>query len=135
MKLNKAVQFRIARPTGNLELIVRFYRDGLGLEQVGSFKGHDGYDGAMFALNDASCHLEFTSHAGGEAQNLTPGKDSLLVLYFDTMETYQEAVSRLEKLGHLPVQPENPYWLGKSRTYEDPDRYRVVLYNGIYVPH
>lgn len=44
------VQFRIARPTDQLEKIVEFYRDGLGLKVVGSFDRHDGYDGVMLGL-------------------------------------------------------------------------------------
>jgi hypothetical protein len=28
------------------------------------------------------------------------------------------------------IEPENPYWNGKSQTFEDPDGWRVVLYDG-----
>src|ERR1041384_441627 len=41
------VKFRVARPTDNLPEIVRFYRDGLGLEVLTSFENHDGFDGVM----------------------------------------------------------------------------------------
>ncbi|MGD1946746.1 MAG: hypothetical protein ACFB0A_10925 [Croceivirga sp.] len=37
-------------------------------------------------------------------------------------------------MGIKPVEPENPYWKGKSQTYEDPDKWRIVLFNGIYNP-
>ena len=33
------VQVIVARPTDRLDEVVRFYRDALGLEQVGSFEG------------------------------------------------------------------------------------------------
>lgn len=46
------VQFRIARPTDQLDKVVEFYRDGVGLEVVGSFEKHDGYDGVMLGLPD-----------------------------------------------------------------------------------
>jgi hypothetical protein len=28
------------------------------------------------------------------------------------------------------IEPENPYWNGKSQTFEDPEAWRVVLYDG-----
>ena len=34
---------------------------------------------------------------------------------------------RLERAGHHPVDPENPYWEGRALTYEDPDGWRVVF--------
>ena len=36
---------RVARPTDDLEVVVRFYRDGLGLDVLYEFKDHDGFDG------------------------------------------------------------------------------------------
>ena len=40
-----AAQIRIARPTDRLEAVVAFYRDGLGLVELGGFDDHDGYTG------------------------------------------------------------------------------------------
>jgi hypothetical protein len=39
------MQLRIARHTERLEELVRFYRDGLGLAEIGGFRDHDGYHG------------------------------------------------------------------------------------------
>ena len=36
-------QFRIARPTDQIQLLEQFYCEGLGLEKVGEFGGHRGY--------------------------------------------------------------------------------------------
>ena len=36
-------QFRIARPTDQIQLLEQFYCDGVGLEKVGEFGGHRGY--------------------------------------------------------------------------------------------
>ena len=33
---------RIARPTDRLDEVVRFYREGLGLPEIGRFAGHAG---------------------------------------------------------------------------------------------
>lgn len=38
---------RVARPTGDLDAVVRFYRDGLGFAVPGEFKDHDGFEGVM----------------------------------------------------------------------------------------
>ena len=37
---------------------------------------------------------------------------------------------RLQEQGHTAIEAENPYWNGKSQTFEDPDGWRVVLYDG-----
>ncbi|SDY51109.1 recombinase [Thermoactinomyces sp. DSM 45892] len=41
------VQVRIARPTDQLEKVVSFYTEGLGLDKIGGFQDHDGYDGGI----------------------------------------------------------------------------------------
>ena len=56
----EAVQFRIARPTNRLSEIVEFYTKGLGMEIIGSFYGHAGYDGVMLGMTDSKYHVEFT---------------------------------------------------------------------------
>ncbi len=56
----QAAQIRIARPTGQLKEIIRFYEEGLGLKRIGSFSGHEGYSGVMFGLPHTQYHLEFT---------------------------------------------------------------------------
>jgi catechol 2,3-dioxygenase-like lactoylglutathione lyase family enzyme len=126
-----ARQYRVARPTDQLEAVVRFYHEGLGLPVLGRFAGHAGYDGVMLGLPDASHHLEFTQHAGG-SPGTAPSQDNLLVLYFDDRAQLDALVARLASMGHAAVEPENPYWRGKSITFEDPDGWRVVLFDGVY---
>jgi len=128
-----AVQFRIARPTNNLKAVVAFYKEALGLKELGSFSGHDGYDGVMLGLPGEQYHLEFTQHNSQTALP-EPTRENLLVFYFDTPEKYHQAVQRMTDFGLRSVPPENPYWNGKSETYEDPDKWRVILFNGIYKP-
>lgn len=129
----KAVQFRIARPTNNLAQVVKFYHEGIGLDILGEFKGHAGYDGVMLGMPDKTHHLEFTQHINKEPLP-KPTKENLIVLYYDSPEEYQKANKRIQNMGITPVEPENPYWKGKSETYEDPDQWRVILFNGIYNP-
>ncbi len=119
-------QVRIARPTDRLDEVVRFYRDGLGLPELYRFADHNGYDGVMLGLPGRSYHLEFTHHHDGSPCP-APSQDNLLVLYLPEAEDFERMRGQLSKVGHQPVAPENPYWLDKSVTFEDPDGWRVVL--------
>jgi len=127
----KAAQIRIARPTDKLKELIQFYQQGLGLNIIGSFEGHDGYDGVMLGMPDASIHLEFTQHVNGSPCP-APTRDNLLVFYFETNEAYQAAVNQLKQGGAKEVEPENGYWIGKSTSFEDPDGWGVVLFNGLF---
>lgn len=75
----QVAQVRIARPTDQLKEIEKFYCEGVGLEKIGSFTGHRGYNGIMIGLPNASYHLEFTEHLEGSPCP-APTKDNLLVL-------------------------------------------------------
>ena len=126
--LATVAQVRVARPTDQLEKVTAFYRDGLGLRELARFEQHDGYEGVMLGLPGATYHLEFTrQHAGSPGP--APSLDNLLVLYIPDARQLRDLSDRLERLGHRPVAPENPYWRDKSVTFEDPDGWRVVLCN------
>src|SRR6266446_5525549 len=73
------MQVRFARHTSRLAELVRFYRDGLGLPELGRFENHDGYDGVFLDLPGTNAHLEFTS--GGEHLPPVAHAETLLVLY------------------------------------------------------
>jgi ribosomal protein S18 acetylase RimI-like enzyme len=113
---------RIARHTARLEEVAAFYRDGLGLVDVGGFRGHDGYDGVFLAVPGTGAHLELT--AGGEHAPPVPHPESLLVLYLGDRDAVEAVLARL---GAEPVAPANPYWEEHGATVEDPDGFRVVL--------
>jgi catechol 2,3-dioxygenase-like lactoylglutathione lyase family enzyme len=116
------MQLRVARHTERLEEVVRFYRDGIGLTEIGGFRGHDGYDGVFLAVPGSGAHLELT--AGGVHGAPAPHPESLLVLYLRDEEAVQTIASRLDG---DPVPPANPYWAEHGVTFEDPDGFRVVL--------
>jgi catechol 2,3-dioxygenase-like lactoylglutathione lyase family enzyme len=116
------VQLRVARHTSRLDEVVRFYRDGLGLPEIGRFAGHAGYDGVFLAIPGTGAHLELTSGGAHDAPAVHP--ETLLVLYLGS----DEAVARLlERSGAEPVEPANPYWKEHGVTIADPDGFRVVL--------
>jgi catechol 2,3-dioxygenase-like lactoylglutathione lyase family enzyme len=118
---------RFARPTDQLDDVVRFYREGLGLAELGRFAGHAGYRGVLLGLPGMPYHLEFTQHDHG-SPGPAPSRTNLLVLYFDDLTQVEQVASRLATLGHLPVEAENPYWTENGAvTIEDPDHWQVVL--------
>ncbi|HVE27948.1 MAG TPA: VOC family protein [Sporichthya sp.] len=120
-------QVRIARPTDRLAEVTRFYRDVLGLMELGRFTGHAGYDGVMLGLPGAGYHLEFTQHVDGSPGH-APTTDNLLVLYFDGAAEVAAVAARVDAAGHPPVEAENPYWTEAGAvTVEDPDGWRIVL--------
>lgn len=127
----KIAQFRFARPTNQLDRLSDFYTRVLGLPLIGHFKGHHGYDGVMIGLPGAGHHLEFTQHTV-PVPLPAPTAEHLLVLYFEEPADYDEALLRMKDEGLQALAPENPYWLGRSETFEDPDGWRVVLYNGLF---
>jgi catechol 2,3-dioxygenase-like lactoylglutathione lyase family enzyme len=122
------VQVRVARPTAQLDAVVRFYRDGLGLQEIGSFAGHAGYSGVMLGLPGCDYHLEFTQHDEGSPCP-APTRDNLLVFYMPDRTAIDRLAERLGAMGYSPVPPENPYWEKQGVTFEDPDGWRVVLMN------
>lgn len=122
---------RIARPTPSISAIFPFYVDGLGFEVISSFTGHEGFDGIMLGHPELPYHLEFTKQEGHNLGRC-PTKDNLLVFYLPGRESWESAVARIEKAGFEAVKSWNPYWDqdGKGKTFEDPDGWRVVLWNG-----
>lgn len=116
------MQVRVARQTGQLDTVVAFYRDRLGLPELARFTGHDGYDGVMLDLPGTAAHLEFTATAHVDPPQ--PHVEDLLVLYLGDRETVDRLVARS---GVDPVPSVNPYWDRVGVTITDPDGFRVVL--------
>jgi catechol 2,3-dioxygenase-like lactoylglutathione lyase family enzyme len=116
------MRLRVARHTEHLDEVVAFYRDGIGLPEIGGFRDHDGYDGVFLALPGTGAHLELT--AGGAHGAPVPHAESLLVLYLGDDETVRTVAARL---GVDPIDPANPYWAEHGLTFQDPDGFRVVL--------
>jgi hypothetical protein len=128
-----AATLRVARPSDNLDALVPFYRDGLGLEVLGLFNDHGGFDGIMLGRDGAPYHFEFTrshTHRAGKA----PTTDNLLVFFIADPVAWQHSVDRMQEAGFSPVPSFNPYWDRAGCTFEDPDGYRVVLQRGTWTP-
>jgi catechol 2,3-dioxygenase-like lactoylglutathione lyase family enzyme len=116
------MKLRVARHTNRLEEVVAFYRDQVGLPEIGRFRGHDGYDGVILDLPGTGAHLELTT--GGNHPAPEAHADSLLVLYCDDRVQLDATVARIAA---PQVQPANPYWRANAVAYADPDGFQLLL--------
>ncbi|HEY9631619.1 MAG TPA: VOC family protein [Coleofasciculaceae cyanobacterium] len=122
---------RVARPTDQLDSVVRFYTDGLGLHILYRFENHEGFDGVMIGIPGETYHFEFTQHQGHSVGG-APTQDNLIVFYLPDQSEWQRAVDQMKAIGYEPVKSYNPYWDRSGVTFEDPDGYRVVLQNAAW---
>jgi catechol 2,3-dioxygenase-like lactoylglutathione lyase family enzyme len=120
--MSTMTQLRVARHTARLDAVVAFYRDAIGLPEIGGFRDHDGYDGVFLDVPGTGAHLEFT--AGGDGTAPLPHPETLLVLYLGSADAVRDVAARI---GGKPVEPANPYWAEQALTFTDPDGFRVVL--------
>lgn len=122
---------RVARPTDQLDQVVRFYTDGLGLQILYRFENHEGFDGVMVGIPGEPYHFEFTHHRG-HLVGRAPTQDNLIVFYLPDQQEWQRAVDQMKAIGYESVKSYNPYWDASGVTFEDPDGYRVVLQNAAW---
>ena len=117
---------RVARPSDDIDALLPFYRDGLGLAVLYRFEDHDGFDGVMLGHEKAPYHFEFTrarGHIAGRAPTRTTSSSSI----FRTPPTGRRPSSACVAPASQPVPAFNPYWDREGVTFEDPDGYRVVF--------
>ena len=106
---------RVARPTDNLEPLVALYRDGLDLEVLGSFTGHDGFDGVMLGRPELGYQLEFTHHRG-HTVGRAPTQDNLLVFYVEEKDAWEKRCAKMVSAGFTAVKSFNASWDVPGRT-------------------
>jgi len=122
---------RIARPVSDLARAETQYVEGLGLQVLGRFAGHDGFDGVMLGLQGAGWHLEFTfcrTHPVAPA----PTAEDLLVLYLPEPGDWEQRCEQLLAAGFVAVEAFNPWWQRQGRSFACADGYRVVLQQGAW---
>ena len=100
---------RVARPSDDLDAVVKFYRDGLGFTVLYEFTDHDGFAGVMLGHKAAQYYLEFTRKHGHKVGK-SPTEDNLLVIYIPDEVDWRLAVDHMQCQGHRPVKSFNPYW-------------------------
>ena len=117
--------FRYARHTNNLEQLKSFYIDVLGLELLGGFENHDGYNGVFLGKQDENWHLEFTQ--SDEVANHTFDDDDLLVFYPNSKLEFELLKEKLEHHFVPFVKSKNPYWNENGIQFLDPDGFGIVI--------
>ena len=117
--------FRFARHTNNLEQIKSFYIDILGLELLGGFENHEGYDGVFIGKPNENWHLEFTK--SDEIVTFNFGEEDILVFYPNTKLEFELIHDRIESHSIKFIDSKNPYWNENGKMILDPDGYRVVI--------
>jgi catechol 2,3-dioxygenase-like lactoylglutathione lyase family enzyme len=117
---------RLVRVSRHLEKVVRFYRDGIGLQELSRFVDEKGYSGVCLGIAGQNWEMEITQHKSLKPSP-APDKDNLLVFYMDGMGAIGKLVITLGRMGHFPVSQEHPLWHEVGVTFEDPDGWRVVL--------
>ncbi len=125
---------RVARPTTDLIRIRDFYEVGLGLRVLWQFVDHDGFDGIVFGLGGTAspdtAQLELVRTPHGTVPR--PTAEDALVLYVATLDDVNEMSAQLRRVDAVEVAADdvelNPYWPKTgSRTFIDPDGYRVII--------
>jgi len=122
---------RIARPTDQLDKVVRFYTEGLGFQILYQFENHEEFDGVMIGIPGEPYHFEFTQHQG-HLVGRAPTQDHLVVFYLPDQQEWQAAIDQMNAIGYESVKSYNPYWDISGVTFEDPDGYRIVLQNATW---
>ncbi len=119
------MKFRFARHTNDLERIKSFYTSVLGLELLGGFENHNGYDGVFLGKQDENWHLEFTK--SDEVVDFNFGDDDILVFYPNSKLEFEMIHEKLATHSIAFIDAKNPYWNENGKMFLDPDGYRIVI--------
>lgn len=119
------MKFRYARHTNNLNAIVEFYINVIGLEKLGGFENHSNYSGVFLGFPNLSWHLEFTE--SNEKAHHNPDDDDLIVFYLNSLEEFNKIRENAEKFKVSIVKSKNPYWQANGIELRDPDNFGVIL--------
>ncbi len=119
------MEFRFARHTNDLEQLISFYIKILGMEILGGFQNHNGYDGVFIGKTNENWHLEFTKSE--EIIDFNFGDEDILVFYPTTRLEYDSILEKINKYSIKIIKAKNPYWNENGKMLLDPDGYRIVI--------
>jgi hypothetical protein len=83
----------------------------------------------MLGVPDLAYHFEFTA-CRRHPITPTPTPENLVVFYIADRDEWASLCEAVLGAGFAEVEPHNPYWRGRARTFEDRDHYRLVLHAG-----
>jgi hypothetical protein len=104
------------------------YCRGLGLNVLGRFVDHEGFDGVMLGVAGADYHFEFT-YCRKHPIHPAPTVEDLAIFFLPSRGEWQMECDRMLSAGFNRVASFNPYWNLRGQTFEDPDGYRIVMQN------
>ncbi len=117
--------FRFARHTNNLEFLKSFYIEVLGLELLGGFENHNGYDGVFIGKPNENWQLEFTK--SNEVVSFQFAEEDVLVFYPHSKIEFELIHSRLLTNKTEFIKSKNPYWNENGIMILDPDGYPIII--------
>jgi catechol 2,3-dioxygenase-like lactoylglutathione lyase family enzyme len=116
---------RFARHTNNLDALKTFYTEVLGLEILGGFENHNGYDGVFLGIQNENWHIEFTK--SNEIVEFNFKEDDILVFYPNSKLEHEVLLEKVKEKSIPFIEAKNPYWNANGKMFLDPDGYRVVI--------
>lgn len=119
------MEFRVARHTDDLNLLIAFYRTILNFEILGQFKDHANYDGVFLGRKNLNWHLEFTSSAS-KAQHQFD-EDDILVFYPESRADYNSILQNISQNNIKTRRSKNPYWADNGIMIQDPDAFNIIV--------
>ena len=120
-----AAQVRIARPAKDLTATKAFYVEAVGFGVLAQWEDHEGYDGAVLSIGDATRQLELLQQHGVTP---TPTSEDQIVLYLGSIEAVANMTQRIQAAGHRAVLSPNPYWeRDGAECFVDPDGYWLII--------
>ena len=119
------MKLRVARHTDNMSKIIQFYTEIIGLQILGRFTDHDGYDGVFLGLADMDWHFEFTT--SDHSPEHQPDLDDVLVFYTPSQAKYTSIINNLTLAKQSTFVAKNPYWNAHGSCYFDPDNFPIVI--------
>lgn len=125
-------KLRLSRQTKDIELLLPFYRDGLGFEVLDRSENVDGMDTVLLGHKDWPYQFEFSQVRGQETAPRAPSAEHYRVFCIEEEEHWSVRLAAMFQAGVPQVTPPVQYVNGKwpCVAYEDADGYRVVLVHG-----
>ncbi|HAW44932.1 MAG TPA: glyoxalase [Sutterella sp.] len=129
--MEQVSKLRLSRITKNINLIIPFYRDGLGFEILDRGEGVDGVDSVLLGHKDWPYQFEFVQIRGANDTPRAPA-ETYRVFCIEDEAIWKRILESCYEAGFPQVTPPPQYVSAKwpSVAYQDADGYLVVLIKG-----
>ena len=125
-------KLRLSRLTKDIDLLLPFYRDGLGFEVLDRSENVDGLDTFLLGHKYWPYQFEFSQIRGAETALRASSPEHYRVFCIEEDEHWSARLAAMFQAGVPQVTPPVQYVNAKwpCVAYEDADGYRVVLVHG-----